>query len=74
MSAAAAITGTGTGGHVEHEPLEGHSSTLDVNITGVWLGMRAELPTMKQQGSGSIVNISSIDGLVGNQHNNQVRR
>lgn len=57
--------GTGTGGSVVDEPLEGHRRTLDVNVTGVWLGMRAVLPAMIKQGSGSIINISSIDGLVG---------
>lgn len=57
--------GVGTGGPVVHEPMEGHRHTLDVNVTGVWLGMRAVIPAMEQQGGGSIVNISSIDGLVG---------
>ena len=57
--------GMGTGGFVEDEPVEGHKLTLDINVTGVWLGMRAVMPSMKKQGSGSIVNISSIDGLVG---------
>lgn len=57
--------GTGTGGPVASEPVDGHQQTLDVNVTGVWLGMRAVLPLMIEQGSGSIINISSIDGLVG---------
>jgi 3alpha(or 20beta)-hydroxysteroid dehydrogenase len=57
--------GIGTGGAVIDEPIEGHRRALDVNVTGVWLGMRAVLPAMYQQQSGSIVNISSIDGLVG---------
>ena len=38
--------GTGTGGPVVSEPVEGHQRTLDVNVTGVWLGMRAVLPAM----------------------------
>lgn len=57
--------GVGTGGPVVAEPAEAHRRVMDVNITGVWLGMRAVLPSMYQQNSGSIVNISSIDGLVG---------
>lgn len=36
---------------------------LAVNQTGVFLGMRAAAPAMKANGSGSIINISSIAGL-----------
>lgn len=36
-----------------------------VNQVGVYLGMRAAAPTMKSGGGGSIVNISSIDGIIG---------
>ncbi|TVR26243.1 MAG: glucose 1-dehydrogenase [Ilumatobacter sp.] len=51
-------------------PLDGismvdHQRLLDVNVTGVLLGMRTAKPTMVAGGGGSIVNISSIDGLVG---------
>jgi 3alpha(or 20beta)-hydroxysteroid dehydrogenase len=42
-----------------------HRRTLDVNLEGVWLGMRSCAPLMIESGGGSIVNISSIDGLVG---------
>jgi NAD(P)-dependent dehydrogenase (short-subunit alcohol dehydrogenase family) len=38
---------------------------MAVNSTGVWLGMKATLPAMRQAGGGSIVNISSISGLIG---------
>ena len=38
---------------------------LAVNQTGVFLGMKTVAPQMKEQGSGSIVNISSIAGLRG---------
>lgn len=57
--------GAGTGGGIEHETVEGHKKVLDINVTGVWLGMRAVLKAMDARGGGSIVNISSIDGLVG---------
>jgi 3alpha(or 20beta)-hydroxysteroid dehydrogenase len=44
---------------------EGHRRTLEVNLHGVWNGARAAHPVMARNGGGSIVNISSIDGLVG---------
>jgi cyclopentanol dehydrogenase len=36
-----------------------------VNQTGVWLGMRAVAPALRRRGGGSIVNVSSIYGIVG---------
>ncbi|WP_462383684.1 SDR family oxidoreductase [Pseudomonas sp. Marseille-QA0892] len=36
---------------------------IDVNIRGVLHGIAAVLPWMKQQGSGQIINVSSIGGL-----------
>ena len=38
---------------------------VDVNQKGVWLGMKAACPAMRRAGGGSIVNISSIYGLIG---------
>ena len=49
----------------EAMPLDEHHATIDVNLHGVHLGMRAVVPAMTAQGSGSIVNVSSIDGIVG---------
>lgn len=39
--------------------------TMDVNVTGVFLGTKAVIPEMRSCGGGSIVNISSIGGLAG---------
>jgi NAD(P)-dependent dehydrogenase (short-subunit alcohol dehydrogenase family) len=39
--------------------------TIAVNLTGVWRCMRAEIPRMLASGGGSIVNNSSVAGLVG---------
>ena len=38
---------------------------LNVNITGTLLGIKAVMPELKRNGTGSIVNISSAAGLVG---------
>jgi 3alpha(or 20beta)-hydroxysteroid dehydrogenase len=46
-------------------PLEEHRRIQDVNAEGVLLGMRAVVGPMAEGGGGSIVNISSIDGIVG---------
>jgi 3alpha(or 20beta)-hydroxysteroid dehydrogenase len=37
---------------------------IDVNQVGVFLGMKAVIPSMKGVGTGSIVNISSIGGII----------
>ena len=39
---------------------------IDVNLKGVWLCMKYEIPQMLIQGGGAIVNTSSVAGLVGN--------
>jgi len=38
---------------------------LDVDLLGPWLGMKAVVPQMKAARRGSIVNISSVEGLMG---------
>ena len=45
--------------------LESYRRVTEVNQTGVFLGMRAAIQPMTESGGGSIINISSIDGLVG---------
>jgi NAD(P)-dependent dehydrogenase (short-subunit alcohol dehydrogenase family) len=49
-------------------PLETWQRTIDVDLTGVFHGCRAVLPTMLEQGYGRIINISSIAGKEG-KHN-----
>lgn len=45
--------------------LDSYRRVTEVNQTGVFLGMRAVIEAMTAAGGGSILNISSIDGLVG---------
>src|ERR1019366_5007712 len=50
---------------VEHTTEAEWQSIVDVNQKGVWLGMKAAVPALRRAGGGSIVNISSIFGLIG---------
>ena len=50
---------------VVDESDDGWGTTLAVNATGVFYGMRAAIPALRRAGGGSIVNIASIYGPVG---------
>jgi 3alpha(or 20beta)-hydroxysteroid dehydrogenase len=52
-------------GLIEDYALSEWQRILDINLTGVFLGIRAVTPTMKAAGRGSIINISSIEGMAG---------
>ncbi|CAN3128034.1 glucose 1-dehydrogenase [Mycobacterium sp. smrl_JER01] len=52
-------------GTIEDYELSEWHRILDINLTGVFLGIRAVAPTMKAAGSGSIINVSSIEGMAG---------
>ena len=41
---------------------------MEVNARGVFLGMRAVVPAMRDVGGGSIINISSMSGFVGQDY------
>jgi NAD(P)-dependent dehydrogenase (short-subunit alcohol dehydrogenase family) len=44
---------------------EDYDRVMGVNLRGVWSSMKFELQVMRKQGSGAIVNCSSLGGLVG---------
>jgi NAD(P)-dependent dehydrogenase (short-subunit alcohol dehydrogenase family) len=50
---------------VADEPAEVFDRVTAINLRGVWACMKHELRQMRAQGSGAIVNCSSIAGLVG---------
>ena len=45
--------------------MEEWNKTVDVNMLGVWLCMKHEIPEMKKRGGGAIVNTSSLCGVSG---------
>jgi len=45
--------------------VEEFRGVLDVNLVGPFLGMKTAAPAMQETGGGSIVNVSSIQGMVG---------
>ena len=45
--------------------VDDYRKILEINQVSVFLGMKAVIPTMKAARQGSIINISSINGLVG---------
>jgi len=47
------------------ETLDGYDQTQAVNLRGIWTFLKHELIQMKKQGSGAVVNCSSLGGLVG---------
>jgi len=54
---------------VEETTVDEWDQVMDINAKGVFLGTKHAIPAMRQAGGGSIVNISSVDGLVGSKQN-----
>ncbi|MFC6065806.1 glucose 1-dehydrogenase [Streptomyces ochraceiscleroticus] len=57
--------GISTGQPLETLSVDFFRKVLDVNLTGVFIGMKTVIPLMRERGAGSIVNISSAAGLMG---------
>jgi 3alpha(or 20beta)-hydroxysteroid dehydrogenase len=52
-------------GAIDEIPLDEARRVIDVNLFGVFLGIRSCAPLLRDAGGGSIVNIGSIDGMHG---------
>jgi 3(or 17)beta-hydroxysteroid dehydrogenase len=57
--------GIGTKGNVETETLADWRRTQAVNVEGTFMGCREAVRAMKETGGGSIVNLSSVAGIIG---------
>lgn len=57
--------GTGHGGTVIETTEEIWDSQMNVHAKGAFLGTKAAIPEMRKAGGGSIINLSSINGLIG---------
>lgn len=51
-------------GSTERLPVERWRQGFEVNLTGMWLTCKYVLPHMRERGSGAVVNISSMAGLL----------
>ena len=61
----AGVLGTGFGSSLTDATEEAWDLTIDVNLKGVWLCMKYQIPEMLNRGGGAIVNDSSVAGLLG---------
>ena len=55
-------------GHLLDSSLDEWNRVMNVNSTGVYLGTKTAIPAMLKAGGGSIVNISSMSGMVGQDY------
>jgi NAD(P)-dependent dehydrogenase (short-subunit alcohol dehydrogenase family) len=57
--------GVGAGKNIEEITLDDWRWVMSVNLDGVFLGTKYAIEAMKTTGGGSIVNMSSIEGIIG---------
>jgi NAD(P)-dependent dehydrogenase (short-subunit alcohol dehydrogenase family) len=63
-----AVNNAGIGGPIQltgEYPVDGWEKVISINLSGVFYGMRYQIPAMLSSGGGAIVNIASILGQVG---------
>lgn len=57
--------GVGAGKNIEDITLKDWRWVMSINLDGVFLGTKYAIKAMKQGGGGSIINMSSVEGIVG---------
>ncbi|HEY7580857.1 MAG TPA: glucose 1-dehydrogenase [Acetobacteraceae bacterium] len=64
------VNNAGISGSAEQDfySTEAWHRIMAVNATGVFFGIKHVIPAMKTAGGGSIVNLSSIAGIIGSEH------
>jgi NAD(P)-dependent dehydrogenase (short-subunit alcohol dehydrogenase family) len=63
-----AVNNAGIGGPLAPTgdyPVQGWRQVIDINLNGVFYGMRYQIPAMPARGGGAIINMASILGAVG---------
>jgi NAD(P)-dependent dehydrogenase (short-subunit alcohol dehydrogenase family) len=63
-----AVNNAGIGGPLKpigEYPIDGWEKVISINLSGVFYGLRYQIPAMLASGGGSIVNVASILGKVG---------
>jgi short-subunit dehydrogenase len=55
-------------GRIEEMPVAWWRRTIEVNLLGTYHGIRAALPWMREQGSGVLINVSSVLGKTPSPH------
>lgn len=63
-----AVNNAGIGGPLSptgEYPVDGWQRVIDINLNGVFYGMRYQIPAMLARGGGAIINVASILGAVG---------
>lgn len=63
-----AVNNAGIGGplsSIADYPIDGWQKVIDINLSGVFYGLKYQIPAMLKSGGGSVVNIASILGQAG---------